>query len=202
MVPLFLMPKVITYSVPGTGTRFVHQFLTDVMGYKRCTPKNFNDAHPNVWAHHHTDTNIDYLCKGPVTIISPLRDPYLSFLTRNCRCGENSYMRLRRSLPELKQIWIEHWRTLISMQDRTSVYIPVDSSRDHRELLTLVAGQLGVIHDEEMFEEMVNSWPRIGTFGDIPLKERYLRDGTLLGEKLTFLDFAVEWCRDRSVLNV
>jgi hypothetical protein len=185
------MHKVVVYSVPGTGTRFCNNFLEYVLGYtvagrveKLTEPKTY-------WQLHAGKNNLDHIMElhTDVKLLVPIRDPYLSYITRHHadRSGVYNMQRIRNNC-------IEYWEALIDYSTRyPTAFIPVDCAEDNRlRHLVMAANHLGEGPTEKLMQ-YADEWAAIGSLGMTDTKREYIERKTILGEKPTFLNFAVEW---------
>ena len=180
------MYKAIIYSVPGTGTRFCNKFMEDVLGYRQVAQGKMDTS--NVYCPIHS-SKINFNSKimkmyPDARLVTPIRDPYLGYISRFSR--EPSF--------EREQETIKDWNMLIENTTRYStVFLPINCNEtDRLHYLVEVGKHLG-IGAHSKFVEYANEWPVIGSRSNIEVKQEYLKHGTILGTKPTFLDFAVEW---------
>jgi len=196
--------KVIVYSVPGTGSRFCNTFIEEILGYKVSYRRAFlTDSDRCYMLMHSLDANrnlekpipsteerpIDeFMSKQPtIKLVSPLRDPYLSYITRLEMGGMDD--------AEGKQTMINYWRVFIR---KTAIYrpifVPVHCAPENRlKLLQTTAQHIGAQVPKLQLHNYVKEWHKVGTTGDSELKTEYLTHGTIEGEKPHFLDFAFNW---------
>jgi len=185
------MHNAIVYSVPGTGTRFCNNFLEYVLDYT--VAGNVDKlAEPNTyWQLHIQAGNLERIMQAhPDTkLIVPIRDPYLSFLTRR-KADTSGIYTTEKALGN----FTEYWKTLI---DYTICYptafIPIDCSDDDRlRHLEVAANHLGASPTDKLMQ-YANDWAAIGSLGMNDAKREYIEHGTINGMKPAFFDFVVEW---------
>ncbi len=190
------MRKALVHSIPGSGTRFCTEFISRVLGYSRVdSPEKLVGAKAkNTFCHTHVWNRASaMLCKSDVQIIVPLRDPYLVYLTRRYRL-----LHPTDNPREKRETMARYWHWLImDTALMSNIYVPVEAGLDKRWLLQSIADHLKApIKDEEFFEKMIEEWPKVGTAGPRPERDKYERTGLIDGKALTFLDSAVEWYED------
>ena len=201
--------KAIVYSVPGTGTRFCNRFLENVLGYKATSKVQLVTGVGNNYILMHTVNESKHDLTVPLTnlseraidklihkatdikLVAPLRDPYLSYITR-----------LKYDMPhssEGKQTMINYWKIFIEKTAQYStVFVPVDCMvNDRPKILHSIAQHLGAQVPRLTITEYVKEWPKVGTLGNSKLKDEYITHGTIDGTKPTFLDFVVRWQTNR-----
>jgi len=78
------------------------------------------------------------------------------------------------------------------------MYLPVDRPElDRYKLLQEIATHCEVTPDPEEITKFAADWAKVGSRWVSPQKEEYLKYGTVDGQSLHFLDFAVGWQEER-----
>jgi len=201
--------KAIVFSVPGTGSRFCNKFVEDILGYKVSTERKLLtdtdkcymlmhslNSKNNLFApvSYTAERRIDrFISSCPnIKLISPLRDPYLSYITR---LETDSALEPLES----KLMMINYWRVFIR---KTAIHRPafvhVNCPKDDRQKVLQIAAQhLGAQVAKSQLLNFVKEWPKVGTLGDNEMKDEYLAQGTIDGKVPHFLDFAVDWVNSK-----
>ena len=185
-----MMNKAIIYSVPSTGTRFCKKFLEDVLDYKQIRTSELKNDVLNVYCQiHSSKINFDRVMSfySNIKLVVPLRDPYLSVITR--------YLMSDNAAKYIETTGKENWKNLIKMTSRyPAVFVPVNCDESDRvNILQSVVHHLDATVENELLLEYANEWPIVDSKGISKVKQEYLDQGTIDGTKPTFLDFAVEW---------
>ena len=188
----FAVYKALIHSVPGSGTRFVCEFVEKCLGYKRSHIEADLIVFPtnNTYVQTHAWQDVDVVASTEnVRVLFPLRPPYLTYLTRRYRTGRPT------DTPEQKQeIIAKHWRELIRKSEYMNpLYLPVEAGLDREMVLQSIANHLEADINQEVFDEIVESWPKVGTVGGRPERDEYEKTGLIDGVTPHFLDFAIEW---------
>lgn len=200
------MKRVILYTVPGTGTRFTKLFLIDVLNYKdedmqlaHCMSPMFEEKYPTVTA-------------GKAVVVSTLRDPYLSSLSRphgritmnphNLGHGQVSESGKKRSNLQWTA-FIANWDKL-QADGHDVVFMNVDETdpAKRRTILENIAAHCEATYNQGAFDSFLAAWEPVGKSKMTAHKEEYLDSGTLNGEVPDWLDTVVSWQADRSGVNV
>lgn len=179
--------KVVVYTVPGTGTRFLCDLLETVFGYRKEAFRDFKtsqDTHVYVQFHvqanfgrkpYQEDYKLDEIPHSVLTLTS-LRNPKDAAITRG-RHGDTLEWTIAR--------W---WLLMKACNLRPVMSIPVDSDLDRTKLLTLISQRLDVsLPPADKLEAFVSDWSLVGSGGEgkKPLK--------FSENDLKQLDFAVAW---------
>lgn len=194
------MYKALIHSVPGTGTRFAVEFVRYGLEYVVVnTPPELLGSPVNRTLYQtHVGMNINRMLRDKdVRMVTPLRDPYMAFITRWYHFHPIIETKTQE---EKEESFAAYWRGLIKDVEmaESPIYLPVDSDLDHRWILQYVAEGLDArIRNMEFFNKMVDGWPKVGTVRVLPERDEYEATGQIEGETPTFLDFAVEWYRSR-----
>ena len=188
--------KAIIYSVPGTGTRFCLEFLCDVLGYTQVNSSQLSRSPAKSCTQIHTSANyLKQLFKEnpDARIVTPIRDPYLSYITRYREALSENI-----NVSSLEDNWIKRWKTLIEQTALPVIFLPVDCHEKNRiRVLHSVARHIGTNAIAKPFLKYVEEWPKVGTIGEHEIKNEYLHHGTIRGERPIFLDFAVVWIKGK-----
>lgn len=187
------MYKALVHTVPGSGTRFVCEFTEKCLGYRRSHTHLdlIADSQNNTYCHTHVYQHLDDVAlHESVRIVTPLRHPYLAYLTRRYRVGA-----AKDSAEAKQKIIALHWRELLRKSKYMNMlFVPIEEGFDRARSLNIIANCLHApVKCPDVFQKMVGEWPKVGTAG--PRKERQIYESTGLidGVEPHFLDFAVEW---------
>ncbi len=187
----------IIYSVPGTGTRFCKNFLEYALGYKQIQFADLTTDASSVYSLiHSSKTNLielmSIMSMNPaMKIVIPLRDPYLSYITRYCRVSSSI---IESTIQDHKKDCIENWHGLIEISTRYQpIFLPIDCNENDRLRHLVDIGKYLGANTPNRIVEFTNEWTVVGSQGITTAKSEYVEQGTIYGEKPTFLDFAVEW---------
>lgn len=210
------MKKVFLYTVPGTGTRFTRKFLEDVLGYKRVEVEAFRSAGSGVMTaghalHPSVDGLFDLFASGAVAVVSTLREPYLAGISSpHGNRSKNPMQRMHGPLiDKMKEKPVKQWNALIAVWDRleaegqTMAFMQVDEDDPdkRRAILENIAEHVGADYDQGKFDAYLNAWEPVGKSYVGTQKQEYLDSGTIGGEALTHLEFAISWSTPRRVIG-
>jgi hypothetical protein len=206
--------KVFSHTVPGTGTRFTcSQFLGNILGLRRFHYRHKNKEgflkfdlfmHSHAVAVHSWE-NPDFenkpgraymselYYKYNIPVIGNLRDPYLAWISRSFNVLEEK----KRPEESMRRRQTNAWRNYINFTAKYGhKFLCVDIEPDRRKrMLESLIDYIGV-EPVKSTDLLIENWPVVGG-GDSPEKQEYLEFGTVHGEKLDFLDFAVEWYENK-----
>jgi len=196
------MNKALVLSVPGTGSRFTMNYLVSCLGYERkmLLPKDLNPKPrrkprntPLPFASlQHVNASPQQILRPLVKLeglktVIPLRAPVHQFLSR---MGEASN-------PEnVKEESKTFWKLLKELKDDFDyVFLPIEEDMDRAGRLMLVANHLGAVPDDDVFEEIVANWAKVGSNGVKPLRVEYDKRGNVSvgGFDMSFLDEEMAW---------
>ena len=195
------MNNVIIYSVPGTGTRFCKNFLEYVLGYKQIGLADITTDASSVYGLIHSSKPnlielMSIMSMNPaMKIILPLRDPYLSYITRYCRVTSST---IESTIQDHKKDCIENWHGLIETSTRYQpIFLPIDCNENDRLRHLVDIGKYLDANTPNRIVEFANEWTRVGSQGITVAKSEYVEHGTIDGEIPHFLDYAVEWWKTK-----
>ncbi len=185
------MYKALVHTVPGSGTRFICEFLDKCLGYKRIEkskPKFEEHLSDCIYIQTHVwDDRIAAAEHESVRVVIPIRPPYLTYITRRYRNADFE--------GDSRINMVNHWEQLIQRAASIDpIYVPIEEDVDRRQLLHSIANFLEApVVNQAEFDRFADTWPKIGTAGSMSERKKYERSGLIDGVTPIFLDFAVDW---------
>jgi len=182
------MNKALVLSVPGTGSRFTMNFLMSCLGYEKMSPEDLlhKPRYAPFCSLQHVNASppiMKTLSKVEgLKVVIPLRAPVHQFLTR---VGEAAHA--QRVREESKTMW----RRLVELKDMFDyVFLPIEEDMSREKRLILVASHLDAEPNKDVFDEIVNTWAKVGSNGVKPERVHYDKHGTVNvgGFNMSFLD--------------
>jgi hypothetical protein len=79
--------------------------------------------------------------------------------------------------------------------DFDHVFLPIEEDMDRGKRLMLVADHLDAIPNDDVFEELVTNWAKVGSSGVKPQRVEYNKRGNVSvgGFNMSFLDEEMAW---------
>jgi hypothetical protein len=163
-------------------------FLMSGLGYEKLSPEDLlhKPRYAPFCSLQHVNATPSILktlakVEGLKTVI-PLRAPVHQFLTR---AGESAHA--NRVRDESKVLWK---RLNEVKEDFDYVFLPIEEDMDRAKRLMLVANHLDAIPNEDVFEEIVAHWAKVGSSGIKPHRVEYNKMGKVSvgGFNMSFLD--------------
>ncbi len=195
------MRKVVLYTIPSTGTRFVIHALRKVVGYRHAgnLEQFLSDPNNDVLTQFHVqnfpDNRLDRTSEFPYIV--SLRHPVLSFLTQRHSP--------RRHPPQdgWMHITVTRWARLrAATEGRDVFFFPVETEgvKKRKALLTAMVKHVNGELNKKELDAVAKKWPVIGKTDFIHNEKReWLRTlkeegvGSMAGIDLTPLNSAVAW---------
>jgi hypothetical protein len=208
--------KVLTHTVPGTGTRFTFEFLHSVLELQRLRRYNNFELNPNFnpnanfYLHFHClygrrlfqENNkdkeyqevLERIKDRRIKIISTLRNPYLSYIS----LVYNREPRTQEEKEILRLNHIKQWKYyMAAVESYEHRFMDVDVVKgERRKVLKSIIDYIG-LEPTDKLESFLSEWAVVGKDKVSAEKEEYLNFGTVHGNTLDFLDFAVEWVENK-----
>lgn len=186
--------KVVLYTVPGTGTRFVANILETVFGYEAVSLGRFKNSTPvaPVFWQVHTDPleSQHRLLDGTGgRFVTTLRDPVLAYLSR------------RRTMVSKTQEWLVEdsacrWRRLIAEAEKRKIICFRVDAPPHDRLENMLRLRLGLGDprvNRQASDRLFEHWTPISESIVTMRKLEYLETGKIKGLDLAPLDAARGW---------
>lgn len=189
------MNKILLYTVPGTGTRFLSHILETVWGFRGGAYSDLAVVgSERVYALMHAPHKEQLVARRAlnlpqqVEVVSSLRHPAMAFITRHYGHKETMSRCVAR------------WDNLQELsRQRPITFIPVDQPWTIAQRVGLVtATALRMVDDAptfgtqaEAFAHVVNNWPQVGSEGMKAQHHEFLGEGVVVGLNLEPLARAV-----------
>jgi len=181
--------KLAVHTIPGTGTRFLEDILLKVLGYERTGVTRFQQAgdgalvyiSKHIQPHGYESDGIKGL-PAHLPLVSSLRHPHLSFLTRH-RASQGK---------ETVEDHASRWARLMEVAARRPVHLfPVAEGDDQTERVQRLMWAIGVEdYDTPAMCRLLRYWTPVGSQGPALTSQ---------GEMdLSSLDDAVQWFQENT----
>jgi len=192
------MHRALVLSVPGTGSRFTMNYLMGCLGYEKLSPEDLLHKPKNspFCSLQHVNASppiMKTLGKAEgLKVVVPLRAPIHQFLTRS---GESKHA--QRVREESKALW-SRLRQILLDGSWDYVFLPIEEDMDRTKRLMKVANHLDAEPDEDVLEEIVTNWAKVGSSGIKPARVEYNKRGNVSvgGFNMSFMDEEMRWYRE------
>lgn len=185
--------KVVLYTVPGTGTRFMANILESVYGYRAVGYEEFKTSNHDaaVFIRLHTDpldSQHQLINRISGRFVTTLRDPVLAYLSRV------------RTMVSKTQAWTVpdsacRWARLMEeVGKRRMFYFPVDPMQINGDLMDCLSESIRPKRvNRGALGEVLGTCEPIGASSAGSEKIEYLKTGKIKGVDLAPLDPAKAW---------
>ncbi len=187
--------KVVLYTVPGTGTRFMVRILESVYGYRSVEYPRFRDSgEGDIYTRLHAapeDQKHALIGNLDGRFVTPLRDPVMSFLSRYAVTVDNAAPTWTVADSACR------WARLMGEVEKHRIFcfdVETDGYQNRRVLMKGLEAHIEPRKvNSEALEKLLLEWSPVGASEISPEKVEYLETGWVKRFDLRPLAPAMAW---------